>query len=200
MMAQTILHANPYRPFALRLACGFAVASLLLLPPALWFGPVSLTYLGASALLGFLFTGLTLIYWKYQTHPWGRLLFVLAVAVVVAGSSWLRTSMVSLPLAIRYPWWLSIQYLATMLLVFSSVVFLEERVATWPRGIAALILLLTIGAIAWYRAEQSRPLLYPNATDVIVEDDAPPGARKVSFTTTAEPQAILMFYRRQLEH
>lgn len=198
-MVETILHDNPSRPFILRLTGVFVVVSLILLPLALWYAPVSLAALGASALLGLMLAAITLSAWRYHPHFWGRILSLLAVVVIVIGSLLIRNSSVSLPLRIRYPWWLAIQQLATILLVFSSVVFLAERVATWRRSGIVLLSVAIIGSIVWYRAEQSDPLLYPNATSAIVQDDAPPGARKMTYTTTASADQILTFYRTQLE-
>lgn len=198
-MRTTLLQNRTDRDYVLRLAAVFSSVSLLALPPALWFGPVSLTFLGASSLIGLLYIFLIFASMIFRDQRWARILWLLAILVITLGSRIITDTLFSIPLRRYFLWPIFIQGLASSLIVFSLTLAFEERLVTMRRGVLICFLLMGIGLLVWYRAEQSNPLVYPTAHNIVVRDDAPPGARKTTFITTASSAEILTFYRQQLE-
>lgn len=197
-MQSTILHASPYRSSILRLVAVLGAISLILLTLSLWFGPVSLPYLAASVIVGFLFSFLLLRYWQHQAEKQGRRLWFLAILVIAMGPVFLRRLFFQ-SWGTDYAVWLAIQPLAIVLIVLAIVLAVEERIVTFWTGAAVAIVLFGIGSEAWYRVEQSRPLMYQTASHVFVVNNTHPDAQEISFTTPADAPDILAFYRTHLE-
>lgn len=194
------IHATPVaQPGQLPFIVAMMMISVLVLPPALWFGPVALDYVIASAVIGVVFALLILLAQRYRTSHWGHALRLGGLSIVIGGSLVARTTMLSPSWQHFAPWSTFIQSMAVLLL--SCMIIFAARTRILPRWGAALLLwvLLAISALVWYRADQSQPLVYPAARQVIMDDDAPPGVRVVQFTTTAPTSTVLTFYREQLE-
>lgn len=198
-MRSTLLHDRPDRNSVLWLIAAFTVVSLIALPLAMWFGPVSLPFLAASALIGFLSILLIFAFTIYRAHRWARALWLLAILVISIGPNILSTTLFSLPLRHYFFWPIFFQGLASIFIMFGLTLAFEERLVSLRRGLLIGIVLIGVGFLSWFRAEQSQPLVYPASSNITVQDDAPPGARKTTFVTTATPSDILTFYRERLE-
>jgi len=156
-------------------------------------------YLVASLLVGLLYSLTVLTYRRFHDHRFALVFFVLSILIIVIGMQSTVDTFFSLALRLRYGLWFALQYLA----VLFTVLFTEILVLHAPKNVRRHLLLVgssvAVGVLIWYRWEQTRPLLPPQSTHIVIDDDAPPSAQKMTFTTSESPDAVLAFYRSMLD-
>jgi hypothetical protein len=99
----------------------FLLASIILLFISLIFVPFSPTFFLSSIIFGLVYTVLTLLYWKWESHPLSLMILAIDIVVTTWGMSF--TMGRAFPEA-RYVSWTPAQYISVIFTVFYTILIL----------------------------------------------------------------------------
>lgn len=172
--------------------------SVLGLVVSLRLAPVAPSYLLGATLVGGLWTFLLSIQRRHHARPGAWLFGLLSYLVIVLGLQFTQNLSVSDAVQRSYASWLLLQYLAIVLAVACAAVLVSRPTNRRTYRAAFLLVTTVVLAWTWYCWQQSRLLLPPRAAQLVVDEDAPPGARKITMVAPGSATSVLEFYRQAL--
>jgi hypothetical protein len=126
---------------------------------SLWFGPVSLSYLAVSSLIGIVYCVSMLAYQRFRTHRFAILLLMLSVLIITLTINPTIDAHFSVAVRLRYGVWFALQFFA---LIF-TLLCVVRLVLRSPRTVDQQILIVGVGVLValviWYRWESTRPIV-----------------------------------------
>jgi hypothetical protein len=88
---------------------------------SLWFGPVSLSYLAVSSLIGIVYSVSMLAYQRFRTHRFAILFLMLSVLIITLTINPVIDAHFSVDIRLRYGVWFALQFFTLIFTLFCTI-------------------------------------------------------------------------------